>query len=179
MNAVIETIGKVNGVDITISINGEKLVPIKPICEALGVDSEAQRQKILEDPILGSTTVLSKAVGKDGKQREMQCLPLKYALGWLFRIDSRNVKEAAKEAVLEYQMMCYDVLYDYFSGYADFVEIKQARVQDYIKRREEAQRNFSTARDTLKGIEKSLKETLDVTYQTYRAADGQIDLFEQ
>lgn len=38
-------IARVNNVDI-MSISDERLVPIKPICEALGIDSEAQRQKI-------------------------------------------------------------------------------------------------------------------------------------
>lgn len=34
-------IARVNNVDI-MSISDERLVPIKPICEALGIDSEAQ-----------------------------------------------------------------------------------------------------------------------------------------
>ena len=44
-------IAKVNNVPI-ILIEREKLVPIKLICEALGIDVDSQRKKIYEDDIL-------------------------------------------------------------------------------------------------------------------------------
>lgn len=47
-------IARVNNVDI-MSISDERLVPIKPICEALGIDSEAQRQKIQSHYLLAPT----------------------------------------------------------------------------------------------------------------------------
>ncbi|WP_304238474.1 phage antirepressor N-terminal domain-containing protein [Jiulongibacter sediminis] len=177
MNTTELVLGKVNGVDIKVIHNENKLVPIKPICDAIGIDMESQRKKIKEDPILSSTTVLSTAVGKDGKQREMQCLPLKYIFGWLFRIDSRNVNEEAREMVLQYQMMCYDLLYDYFAGYADYVETKQNKIEEYLRLREEASLNFRTAKDKLSAIEKGLKEARGVTYESYKAADGQFNIF--
>ena len=44
---------------------------IRPICEALGVDPEGQRQRIERDEILGPTACMIKAVAGDGKDREM------------------------------------------------------------------------------------------------------------
>lgn len=76
-------IAKVNNVPIILIERGKR-VPIKPICEALGIDAEPQRQKILDDDILSSTALLSKAVAADGKDREMLCLPLKYVLAGCF-----------------------------------------------------------------------------------------------
>lgn len=75
-------IARVNNVDI-MSISDERLVPIKPICEALGIDSEAQRQKIQSHYLLAPTALLCTMVGADGKQREMFCLPMEYIFGWL------------------------------------------------------------------------------------------------
>ena len=65
------SIGKINGSEITAikAEDGTVLVPIKPICAALGVDVESQRKKINEDEDLRSTAVLSTAVGADGKER--------------------------------------------------------------------------------------------------------------
>ena len=54
-------IARVNNVDI-MSISDERLVPIKPICEALGIDSEAQRQKIQSHYLLAPTALLCKAL---------------------------------------------------------------------------------------------------------------------
>ena len=43
-------ISKINSVDIvTVDSDGEIFVPIKPICEAIGIDVESQRDKINSD----------------------------------------------------------------------------------------------------------------------------------
>lgn len=49
-----KTIARVNNVAILAGNDSEKLVPIKPICEALGIDRKAQQDKIREDEFLSS-----------------------------------------------------------------------------------------------------------------------------
>ena len=107
----------VNGVEISaVFENGETYVPVKPICEAIGIDAKAQRDKINEHPILNSVGVLSTSTGSDGKQYEMFCLPLKYVYGWLFTINPDNVAETSRKNVIKYHRECYDVLYEHFAG---------------------------------------------------------------
>ena len=76
-------ITRVNNVDI-VATSDEQLVPIRPICEALGIDFARQRKKIQEDEDLSSVVVLTPSTGSDGKQYEMLCLPIRYIFGWLF-----------------------------------------------------------------------------------------------
>lgn len=110
-------ISKINGVDIaTVDKDGDIYVPIKPICDALGIDDKSQRSKIQVDEILGSVGVLSTSTGTDGKNYEMFCLPLQYIYGWLFTINPKNVAPAAREAVSRYRRECYDALYEHFAG---------------------------------------------------------------
>lgn len=110
-------ISKINGVDIvTVERDGEIFVPIKPICEVIGIDDRAQRDKIQSDEMLSSTGVLSTSVAADGKEREMFCMPLKYVYGWLFTINPKNVAPDAREPVSRYSRECYDVLYEHFTG---------------------------------------------------------------
>ena len=75
-------IARVNNVDI-MSTRDEQLVPVRPICEALGIDFASQTVKIKNHYLLAPTALLCKAVGADGKQREMFCLPMEYIFGWL------------------------------------------------------------------------------------------------
>jgi len=106
---------QINQVEINFPRDGEIiLVPIKPVCEALGIDHSVQYQTIKNHPILGSTVVENTTVAGDGKARNMLCLPLKYALGWLFSIDARKVKADAAEAVIRYQEAVYDAIYEKF-----------------------------------------------------------------
>lgn len=111
-------ISTINGVEIFAEIteNGSVFVPIKPICAALGIADNKQREKIQEDDILASVGTLRVSTGADGKQYEMYCLPLEYVYGWIFTINPRNVADSAKEAVKKYRRECYDALYRHFAG---------------------------------------------------------------
>lgn len=128
-NKIMEAkiITRVNNVDI-IATSDEQLVPIRPICEALGIDVERQRRKIQEDEDLNSTAALTPAVGADGKEREMLCLPIRYIFGWMFTINPKNVKPEAQEAVRIYRRKCYDALYSHFFG-TQKRQIEQNRVE--------------------------------------------------
>lgn len=99
-----------------VATSDEQLVPIRPICEALGVDFAGQRKKIQEDEDLSSVVDLTPSTGADGKQYEMLCLPIRYIFGWLFTINPANVKPEAQEAVRTYRRRCYDALYHHFFG---------------------------------------------------------------
>ena len=110
-------ITRINDVAIAATSNeqGEVLIPIRPICDALGVAYHAQYMKIKDDKFLSSTVMLSITVGADGKQREMVCIPLRFIFGWLFTINPANVSEEARESVMRYRLECYNALYDPFA----------------------------------------------------------------
>lgn len=170
-------IARINEVDIVIIENGEKRVAIKPICEALGIDVDSQRKKLNEDPILSSVTVLSTATGGDGKQYQMVTIPFMFAFGWLFRIDSRNVKEEAREAVLKYQVECYKALYNHFTSYSDFVEQKQNLIDEALTEYENARDGYKDAHSKMKDAEKRLKEARMITFEDFDLTRRQLKMF--
>ena len=112
-----QLISKINGVDIvTVERDGEIFVPIKPICEAIGIDFATQYRKIQSEEIISATVVIMTMVAADESSRDMVCLPLKYVYGWLFTINPGKVAPEAREAVSRYRRECYDVLYEHFAG---------------------------------------------------------------
>ena len=113
-NQIISTI---NGTEIlTVDRDGEVFVPIKPICEALGIDFATQYRKLQSDETLSSTIVIMTIVATDDKERDMVCLPLKFIYGWLFTINPGKVAPEAREAVMRYRRECYEVLYEHFTA---------------------------------------------------------------
>ena len=94
--------------------NNKPYVAIKPICENIGLDWEAQRQRIKRNEILNSTAFMIKVVAKDGKNREVLCLPLGYLNGWLAGIELSRVNPEIKPILKQYQLECFDVLYNHF-----------------------------------------------------------------
>lgn len=115
----ITSVAVVNNVDIiTLTHEGEIYIPIKPICQALGIDDKRQREKIQEDITLGMVAAIMPTTGADGKTYEMLCIPLCYIHGWLFTINPKNVLPEAREAVTAYRRECYETLYNHFAGQA-------------------------------------------------------------
>jgi hypothetical protein len=90
-------------------------VPVRPICDYLGVNWSSQRQRINRDLVL-KEAITSVYVGTSGGPQDMLCLPLDYLNGWLFGINASRVKEEMREKVVQYQRECYRVLAEAFIG---------------------------------------------------------------
>lgn len=172
-----KTVVKINQVEIQmVSNTKEKLVPIKPICEALGIDEDAQRRKLNEDDFLNSVTVLSLATGSDGKRYEMVCLPLEFIFGWLFTINPKNVKEEAREAVSKYRIECYRALYKHFSSQAEFLSEKQALLEQQLEYVEMVKSEFSSAKSRLAEAQKKLSEVRSLTLEDWEENNRQLKI---
>ena len=113
-----QTIAIINGVEISAvsDENGKIFVPVKPICDAIGVAYQTQHLKLQDHEILAPTITLRVMVAADGKKREMVCLPLEFVYGWIFTINAKNVSEGAHDKVLRYQLECYKALYNHFTA---------------------------------------------------------------
>lgn len=157
---------KINGVDIVVTDEG--LVPIKPICEALGIDVEPQRRKLKDDEDLDSVTTIKVATGADGKQYEMVCLPHQFIYGWLFTINPKNVKQEAKEPVRKYRMECFNALYDYFNG-------RQERRNE----QDNMERSLIAERDAIHEQESNMKAQLALIKKMGQEVERKIDRIRQ
>lgn len=92
-------------------------VPIRPICDFLGITWSPQLRRINRDPILSElATSVTVTVTEHGQRGQMLCLPLDYLNGWLFGISALRIKdEEIRERLLRYQRECYQVLAQSFS----------------------------------------------------------------
>lgn len=179
-NLETKTIAKINKVSILMIENGERQVPIKPICEALGLDPNGQIQKIKSHPIMGSTACNLHVVAGDKKEREMACIPLKYVFGWLFTIQSNMVKEEAREFVIKYQTECYEALYRHFTDHTNFMEQKQEAVKEKKEELAIIKKNFNEAKTQLADATKSFNDAIDYPFEEWLANDRQLKIdFEQ
>ena len=101
--------------------DGTVYVPIRPICDLLGVTQQGQLQRINRDPVLSEAVIrvnvtftqIETGRGKN-RNRQMTALPLDYLNGWLFGINANRVKEAVRGPLIRYQRECYQVLADAF-----------------------------------------------------------------
>lgn len=92
--------------------DNEPFVPLKPICENLGLNWEVQRRKLQNDSRRWGAS-LKEAMSSGGTQKFV-CLPLRKLPAWLMSISPRKVKPELREKLLRYQEECDKVLWDYW-----------------------------------------------------------------
>jgi hypothetical protein len=105
--------------------DGVVYVPIRPLCDYLGLDWSGQLQRLNRDPILSealmSVGVTPTDIAPESRRphsSEMACLPLDYLNGWLFGVNANRVKAEIRDRVLKYQRECYRVSADAFQSTA-------------------------------------------------------------
>ncbi|QIR10919.1 phage antirepressor N-terminal domain-containing protein [Avibacterium paragallinarum] len=114
MNTQLQTIQFYNRTLTTFEQNNIHYVAMKPICENIGLDWHAQRQRIHRDEVLSQGAVMITLPSVSGEQQTL-CLPIQYLNGWLFGIDVKRVKPEIRETLITYKRECYQALFDYWN----------------------------------------------------------------
>lgn len=127
---------------------GSVYVPIRPICDRLGVDWASQSKRIRRDPVLAAEVQRVVIMTTHRGPQESLCLPLEFMHGWLFGLTSSRVRPELRDALIRYQRDCYRVLAEAFA------------------------RNAVTAAPTVEGIpvDELLRSADDPEAQAYRMA---------
>src|SRR3954451_11803254 len=93
--------------------DGTVLVPLRPICEAIGLSWAGQQQRVQRDPVLAETVTVCVIHTVQGP-RPMLALPLDMLPGWLFGIAGARVKPALQDKILRYRRECFRALWNAF-----------------------------------------------------------------
>lgn len=98
---------------VAVLIDGQPYVAMKPICENIGLQWEAQQKRIQRNPVLSRGMSIMDMPSKGGIQQTL-CLPLDMLNGWLFGVDVNRVREEIRPRLIQYQKECFGVLYRHF-----------------------------------------------------------------
>ena len=101
---------------VVVTVSGKDMVVGKPVCDAIGVDEDGQRRKLLSNPQFNCQPIL--VVAADGKTREMWAVPLEEVAMWLCGINANRVKPEIKDALISFQKFCQMELYLAVTGQA-------------------------------------------------------------
>lgn len=145
-----------------ITYDGMVYIPIRPICQNLGVSWPSQSNRISRDPILSEVKGVF-MVNTPGGQQQAVCLPLDYLNGWLFKMDASRVRPDIKEPLLRYQRECYRILADAFISQSTAVQPTGASDEPLVQLHNMALVIAATTREMLatKQLAQSNTERLD------------------
>lgn len=137
--------------------DGSVFIPVRPICDLLGVDWSAQRRRINRDPVLSEEMKSVSITATDSYRtisREVLSLPLDYISGFLFGIDANRVKPELRERLIRYQRECYKVLAEAFqegrlTADPSFDDLLQQASNDVVEAYQIAQAIMKLARNQI------------------------------
>lgn len=104
---------------VLVQLEGDEkvYVPIRPICDFLGVSWTGQRRRINRDAVLSEeirSVNVTFTEPTRTRQISMLCLPLDFVSGFLFGINPERTKPEIKDKLIRYQRECYKVLAEAF-----------------------------------------------------------------
>jgi len=111
-------------VAVLVEINGSRQVyiPVRPLCDSLGLDWSAQLQRLKRDTVLAevmsSVVITPTLVVEQGYKQHytVVCLPLDFINGWLFGVSAHRVKPELRSKITQYQRECYRILAQAFQA---------------------------------------------------------------
>ncbi len=111
----LETIRFQNDEIVILKHDGKNLVGLKSAVENLGLNWEAQRRKVLSNPVLEKGTLHTVFPSQGGAQKTL-LMEFKFFLLYLGGINSAKVKAEIKPKLESYQLELPDVLEAHFFG---------------------------------------------------------------
>lgn len=112
-------------------------VAMKPVCEGIGLQWEAQLKRIKRHSILAEGMSIMDIPSEGGIQLAVT-LPLDMLNGWLFGVEPNKVRPEIKDKLIEYQRECFTVLHDYWAKKSQTVPASLPAIpqipetQDYV-----------------------------------------------
>jgi hypothetical protein len=106
----------------------------------------------------------------------MLCIPFRFFAGWLFSINPDNVKEEAREKLIQFQLKCNDVLFDYFFNRADFAQKKEKAIALAKEVFDEKTELVRIAKSEQKLAETNFNKALSLTFEQYEADRRQMTI---
>lgn len=105
----------------TISFYGDELVavrdeagtvwvPIRRLCEAIGISRQGQLRRIRDDPVMSRHLRSGNILLPDGRTFSMECLPVKWVRFWLATLNAKSAKEAIRPKIIQYQEEVADII---------------------------------------------------------------------
>ncbi len=116
------TINFLSDTIIAIEKDSTIYVPMKRICDNLGIAWSGQLIKINSDLSL-SKAITEIVIPTEGGSQSTVCLPLKYMYGWLMKLNPSKVAPHVSDKLIQYQELIYDVIYNHFHPKSNSVEI--------------------------------------------------------
>ncbi|MCI0395979.1 MAG: ORF6C domain-containing protein [Chloroflexi bacterium] len=153
---------------VRVDVEGRSViyVPVRPICDYLGVSWSGQRQRMNRDPVLSEEltpcVVVTHTQGQPDQRREMLCLPLDVVNGWLFGINANRVREELRRRLIQYQKECYRVLADAF--------VNRPAPDDWMQTSPEAMAALQQIRENALAVARLAEEQMQMMSRLDKAA---------
>lgn len=163
----------------------EIYVPLRPLCEYLGLNWSGQLQRLRRDEVLGpALQFVCVTHTNSAGDPNMICLPLELLPGWLFGISTSRVRDELQPKITQYRRECFKVLWRAFQVQALTAvgqrEVTRRPATDLIQIREMglAIAQMAEQQIALEARVSVHDQRLDRAAQVFRAFEHRLDVMK-
>ena len=108
----------ITGALVRVGDESQVYVPIRSICDYLGLSWVGQRERIMRDEVLAEAVQFVRVTRTNNSERRgdpnVLCLPLDLLPGFLFGVNAARVKAELRDKIIRYRRECFRVLWEAF-----------------------------------------------------------------
>lgn len=90
----------------------EVYIPLRNLCEKLGLEWKNEHRRITNDPILGKAVIKMMTAFSNGQEQLL--MPLPFLPGWLFKINLNRISDDVRPTLELIQRESYEAIYLYW-----------------------------------------------------------------
>ena len=98
---------------------GHASIPLRRLCESLGIEVSSQRQRILHNPVLAESLIplmIPTEFRNRIRLQKVLCLDSKKLFYWLSTLDTSRIKPEKRDQIIAYQRQLADMTGYIFMG---------------------------------------------------------------
>ncbi len=166
-----------------VEVEGQSVmyIPLRPICEYLGLSWSGQRERTIRDRVLSQEVALVRVTRSTatGGIPDSLCLPVDFLNGWLFGINASRVKPEHQEKVIRYQRECYRVLREAFNPQPlTDLDLEQTQATQALEQIKATGLAVAKLAEQQIEMEKRLTKRFDKAAQVFTSFDSRLGTLE-
>jgi hypothetical protein len=118
----------VGGIDLVAMIaerDGEDMVAVRPICDALELDWKTQHKKLVRNELVRATNM--SLIATDGNECEMLCIPVRNINRWVYSIKPKELKKEYSDAHQTLGEELQDLIYSTIKGQVPYSVVSKIK----------------------------------------------------
>lgn len=147
-------------------LDGHRMIPVKTVCDIIDVQFKVQDNWLKSHQIFAQLYRLHGATGADGKQYQMNCLPIFDLYAWLSSIKNDKRRDGSLKKQFAFMAFIREKMIEEYKSIQVFEKENQYELE-LVELKDQTEAELNTAKSLVKDLQNKVKK-LDQSIEEIR-----------